>query len=180
MVLSPDGKHLVFSANKGGIQQLYLRAMDRLEAWAAFSPDGRWLAYGSNESGRYEIYVQPYPGPGERQQVSTEGGREPAWAPDRREMFYKVPLPGRGGIVKMMAVDVTLGTAFTAGRPRMLFERRIRGAVNTRAYDVTLDGRRFLITQPAEPRPELPITEMVLVQNWFEELKQRVPAGVSR
>jgi hypothetical protein len=77
----------------------------------------------------------------------------------------------------MMAVDVTLGATFTAGKPRMLFEGRYNVAITARDYDVTADGRRFLMAQPAAPRPEPAITEMVLVQNWFEELKQRVPAG---
>ncbi len=55
---------------------------------SGFSPDGRWLAYASNESGQSEVYVQPYPGPGPRQQVSTDGGTAPAWARDARELFY--------------------------------------------------------------------------------------------
>src|SRR6202030_1842180 len=54
-----------------------------------FSPDGRWLAYSSDESGRREIYVQPYPGPGGKRQISTEGGTEPVWNPDGRELFYR-------------------------------------------------------------------------------------------
>ena len=54
-----------------------------------FSPDGRWLAYISDESGRFEIYVQPYPGPGGKWQISTEGGTEPVWNPNGRELFYR-------------------------------------------------------------------------------------------
>ena len=53
-----------------------------------FSPDGRWLAYVSNESGRHEVYVQPYPGPGERHLISTNGGEQPAWSRNGRELFY--------------------------------------------------------------------------------------------
>ena len=80
-----------------------------------FSPDGRWLAYISDESGRYEIYVQPYPGPGGKWQISTEGGTEPVWNPNGRELFY------RSGD-KMMAVDIATQPSFAAGKPRMLFE----------------------------------------------------------
>jgi hypothetical protein len=80
-----------------------------------FSPDGRWLAYISDESGRDEIYVQPYPGPGGKWEISTEGGTEPVWNPNGQELFY------RSGD-KMMAVDVTTQLGFAAGKPRMLFE----------------------------------------------------------
>ena len=85
------------------------------EAAPRFSPDGRWLAYISDESGRYEIYVQPYPGPGGKWQISTEGGTEPVWNPNGRELFY------RNGD-KMMAVDIATQPGFSAGKPRMLFE----------------------------------------------------------
>jgi Tol biopolymer transport system component len=145
------------------------------EQYAEFSPDGHWLAYVSNESGRNEVYVQPYPGPGGRQQVSTDGGDEPAWARNGREMFYMAP--GTDGAIRMMAVDVALGPTFTVGKSRILFEGRNGGQVNIRGYDVTQDGRRFLMVQSKEQPPESPITEMVLVQNWFEELKQKVPTG---
>ena len=78
------------------------------ESAPRFSPDGRWLAYISDESGRYEIYVQPYPGPGGKWQISTEGGTEPVWNPNGRELFY------RSGD-KMMAVDITTQPGFAAG-----------------------------------------------------------------
>lgn len=80
-----------------------------------FSPDGRWLAYSSNESGRYEVNVQPYPGPGGKYQISAEGGAEPVWNPNGRELFY------HSGD-KMMAVDIATQPGFTAGKPQMLFE----------------------------------------------------------
>ena len=80
------------------------------ESAPRFSPDGRWLAYISDESGRYEIYVQPYPGPGGKWQISTEGGTEPVWNPNGRELFY------RSGD-KMMAVDIATQPRFAAGKP---------------------------------------------------------------
>ena len=94
--------------------QPFLRTPFNEEA-PRFSPDGHWLAYISDESGRYEIYVQPYPGPGGKWQISTEGGTEPVWNRNGRELFY------RSGD-KMMAVDIATQPSFAAGKPRMLFE----------------------------------------------------------
>jgi serine/threonine protein kinase/Tol biopolymer transport system component len=140
------------------------------EAVPRFSPDGRWLAYVSDESGHYEIYVQPYPGPGEKWQISTEGGTEPVWNPNGRELFY------RSGD-KMMAVDIATHPSFTAGKPRMLFEGRYEPAPFPNAnYDVSPDGQRFLMPKPSEQAQAAP-TQINVVLNWFEELKRRVPAG---
>ena len=74
-----------------------------------FSPDGRWLAYLSDESGRLEVYVQPYPGPGGKWQISTEGGAEPVWARDGQELFYRSINGDR-----MMAVEITTDPTFSA------------------------------------------------------------------
>ena len=127
MSWSPDGQLLAFiEVNPTtGYDIWVLRLSDRKaqpflrtpfnEAAPRFSPDGRWLAYISDESGRYEIYVQPYPGPGGKWQISTEGGTEPVWNPNGRELFY------RSGD-KMMAVDIATQPGFAAGKPRMLFE----------------------------------------------------------
>ena len=147
------------------------------EAYPDLSPDGRWLAYMSEESGRPEVYVQPYPGPGPRQQVSVNGGTGPAWAHDGRELFY-TNAPAFGGqatLTKMMAVPVILRPTFTAGAPRQLFEGRYGATAAMRPYDVTADGKRFLMVQQKE-RPAIAAAEMILVQNWLEELKARVPA----
>ena len=85
--------------------------------FAAVSPDGRWMAYDSNVSGRYEIYVERYPELGNRQQISTGGGRLPLWSRDGRELFFS-SLDGR----QMLAVPVQSGTTLVAGRPQVLFE----------------------------------------------------------
>jgi Tol biopolymer transport system component len=178
---SPDGQFLAFvEINPStGYDIWVLRLGDRKaqsflrtrfdESVPQFSPDGRWLAYISNESGRYEIYVQPYPGPGGKWQISTEGGTEPAWNPNGRELFY------RSGD-KMMAVDVATQPSFTAGKPRMLFEGRYEPTPATAPnYDVSPDGQRFLMLKPSET--EQAPTQITVVLNWFEELKRRVPAG---
>jgi eukaryotic-like serine/threonine-protein kinase len=140
------------------------------EADPRFSPDGRWMSYVSDESGRYEIYVQSYPGPGGKWQISTEGGTEPAWNRNGRELFY------RSGN-KMMAVDIATQPSFAAGKPRMLFEGPYElPPFPITNYDVSLDGQRFLMLKPAEQEQAAP-TQINVVLNWFEELKRRVPPG---
>jgi eukaryotic-like serine/threonine-protein kinase len=179
---SPDGQLLAFFEINPttGFDIWLLRLGDRKaqpflqtrfdEAVARFSPDGRWLAYTSDESGRYEIYVQPYPGPGGKWLISTEGGTEPAWNPNGRELFY------RSGD-KMMAVEIATQPGFAAGTPRMLFEGRYeRAPVPIANYDVSRDGQRFLMLKPSESAGAAP-TQINVVLNWFEELKRRVPTG---
>jgi Tol biopolymer transport system component/predicted Ser/Thr protein kinase len=140
------------------------------EGAARFSPDGRWLVYISDESGRAEIYVQSYPGPGGKWQISTEGGTEPVWNPNGRELFY------RNGD-KMMAVDIATQPSFAAGRPRVLFEGQYQPTTTTPPnYDVSADGQRFLMLKPSEQMQVAP-TQINVVLNWFEELKQKVPTG---
>jgi Tol biopolymer transport system component len=139
------------------------------EAGPRFSPDGRWLAYISNESGRYEIYVQPFPGPGGKWQISSDGGTEPLWNRNGRELFY------RSGD-KMMAVDIATLPSFAAGTPRMLFEGQYVPAPGASPnYDVSPDGQRFLMLKPIEQAAGP--TQINVVLNWFEELKRRVPTG---
>jgi serine/threonine protein kinase/Tol biopolymer transport system component len=134
-----------------------------------FSPDGHWLAYVSDESGRMEIYIQPYPGPRGKYQIPTDDGREPVWNPNGRELFY------RSGD-KMMAVDIMRRPSFTVGKPRMLFQGVYLRAFGVQPmYDVSPDGQRFLMIKPSEQ--PISLTQIVVVQNWFEELKQIVPTG---
>jgi Tol biopolymer transport system component len=164
------GSGQVPSASSGQVRkaQPFLRTLFN-ESAPRFSPDGRWLAYVSDESGRYEIYVQPYPGPGGKWQISTEGGTEPVWNPNGRELFYR-----SGG--KMMAVDIATQPGFAAGKPRVLFEGPyVPTPATLPNYDVTLDGQRFLMVKPSEQ--EAAPTQINVVLNWFEELKQKVPTG---
>jgi len=141
------------------------------ESVPSFSPDGRWLAYISDESGHFEVYVQPYPGPGGKRQISTDVGTEPVWNPNGRELFY------RSGDNKMMAVDIATQPGFTAGKPRMLFEGPYLPTPATFPnYDVSPDGQRLLMLKPIEQAQAAP-TQINVVLNWFEELKQKVPAG---
>jgi Tol biopolymer transport system component len=140
------------------------------ESAPQFSPDGHWLAYVSNESGRNEIYVVAYPGPGGKWQISTEGGTEPVWNRNGRELFFR-------DASKMMAVDVAAQASFAAGKPHMLFEGPYAPTPATFPnYDVSLDGQRFLMLKPVEQARAAP-AQINVVLNWFEELKQKVPTG---
>jgi eukaryotic-like serine/threonine-protein kinase len=179
---SPDGQLLAFIENTPttGYDIWVLRLGDRKaqpflrtpfnESAPRFSPDGRWLAYVSDESGRNEIYVQPYPGPGGKWQISTEGGTEPTWNRNGRELFY------RSGN-KMMAVEITAQPSFSVGKPRVLFEGQyVLTPATFPNYDVAPDGQRFLMLKPADQEQSAP-SQINVVLNWFEELKQKVPTG---
>ena len=139
------------------------------ERAGSFSPEGRWLAYVSDESGRDEVYVRPYPpDPSEEHTISTDGGRGPAWSRDGRELFYQ---NGK----QMMVVAVESGESFRALPPQLLFvgdyaQPNPNGS--TAQYDVSQDGR-FLMMKTTDEGP--PSDQLVLVQNWFEELKRLVP-----
>jgi eukaryotic-like serine/threonine-protein kinase len=182
MSWSPDGQLLAFHEVNPTTQRdiWVLRLKDRKaepflrtpadERAPRFSPDGHWLTYVSNESGRFEIYVQPYPGPGGKWQISTEGGTEPVWNPNGHELFY------RSGD-KMMAVEISSQSGFSAGKPRILFEGGyLPSTVAQPNYDISPDGQRFLMVKPGEQAQGAP-TQINVVLNWFEELKQKVPTG---
>jgi serine/threonine-protein kinase len=137
------------------------------EGAPAFSPDGRWIAYASGESGRNEIYVRPFPGPGERVTISTEGGNEAVWSPNGREIFY------RSGDA-MMSVPVSTGPTLNVGTPQRLFEKPYEASLALWAnYDVASDGQRFLMVKTIDQQ-DAP-AQINVVLNWQEELKQRVP-----
>ena len=145
------------------------------ETYPEISPDGHWIAYASDESGRDEVYVQPFPGPGGKWQISNEGGAEPLWSRDGRELFYRQSWQQRESQVSV--VDVQTGPVFSAGKPRLLFAAQgYVGMSPIRTWDISPDGKRFLVVK-MEERKSWPLTELVLVQNWFEELKRLVPSG---
>jgi serine/threonine-protein kinase len=147
--------------------QLFLRTPFS-EAYPRFSPDGRWLAYQSDESGRLEVYVQPYPGPGGRWQISTDGGVHPLWGPEN-ELFY------RWGDSMMVVSYSVEGESFRAGKPRELFQGQFRLGSRPSA-DISPDGKGFAMLKKvtAEEGVTEP-TQAILVTNWFEELKRLVP-----
>ena len=140
------------------------------EAYPEFSPDGRWIAYSSDESGRSEVYVRPFPGPGAKLQVSNEGGNSPLWARDGKQLFYRWQN-------QVWVVDVQTMGGFATSKPRLLFDKAgYSTASPIRGYDLSLDSQRFLMVKLEDRKPS-PVTEMILVQNWFEELKRLIPTG---
>ena len=176
---SPDGKLLAFKEDNpetgSDIGILSLQGEPRRSAFLAtkfnefsakFSPDGSWLAYVSDESGQDEVYARPYPGPGPRWPISTDGGQEPVWSPDGRELFY------RNGD-QMLAVAIATEPAFRAGRPVRLFEEQYeKSPVPAVNYDISPDGKRFLMVRE---QPRTTRGQFNVVLNWFEELKRLVP-----
>jgi hypothetical protein len=139
------------------------------ETFPDFSPDGRWMAYTSDESNREEVYVRPFPGPGMKQQVSSEGGNGPLWARNGKQLFYRWQ-------DQVWVVEVRTDGGFAMSKPRLLFEKPGYGSGSPiRTYDLSLDSQRFLMVK-LEQRKPAPITEMTLTQNWFEELKRLVRA----
>jgi serine/threonine-protein kinase len=140
---------------------------------AELAPDGRWLAFQSNESGRDEIYVRPFPDvAGGRWQVSTSGGRTPLWARTGRELFY------RSADGAVMGVRVEPGPAWRGSPSTQVLPARYFDDSGTtgRTFDVAPDGRRFLMMKEAGGEGAAP-PQMVVVQNWFEELKRLVPTN---
>jgi serine/threonine-protein kinase len=131
------------------------------------SPDGHWFAYESNASGQREVYVRPFPdADAGRWPVSTSGGGHPVWGPEGRELVY-------WGSDGLMAVPVETDPAFTLGNPELLFDLGAYTYDFGRNYAITPDGERFLMIK--EAGSDATSSELILVLNWFEELKQRVP-----
>ena len=176
---SPDGRYMLYMVDNGGASGWDLWALPFFgtrkpfpfiqtpnnEAQGRFSPDGRWVAYVSNESGRYEVYVTAFPGGSEKWQVSSGGsvtlGGWPRWRHDGNELFYLMPDD------TIMAVSVTSqGDRLEVSAPHALF--RVPRLIRRRwAYDVSLDGQRFLVTTTAEDTPPPPVTVVV---NWHAAL----------
>jgi Tol biopolymer transport system component len=135
---------------------------------AAFSPDGRWVALASNESGAYEVIVQPFPDPSlGKWRISTTGGLAPRWRRDGRELFYL------DSEQRLIAVSVNAGREFTPGQATPLFQLPVtQWAVPGTAYgyDVSPDGRRFLVAAQVEARETIPLT---VTTNWTSLLTKK-------
>ena len=128
-----------------------------------FSPDGRWIAYQSDETGRFEIYAQPFPGPSAKLSISNNGGTQPRWGRNGKELFYIGPDS------RLMAVTVSADReTLQRGVPVALFQTRIAGgalvpAPNKQQYDVSHDGGRFIINTSTE---EVSTTAITVILNW--------------
>ena len=192
--ITPDGKYLVLEeqtdARSYDFMLLPLQSEPRVEPLlqtpfdernAAISPDGNWLAYESNESGQFQIYVRPFPNvTGGRFQVTDNGGRTPRWSPDGRELFFV-------SRTSMMTVPVQVKPTFTLGSlakssTRVRSSRRPVPWLHD-AYVRHLSGRAAFSHAPGwQPHDDgnAPSLGMVVVQNWFEELKARTQPARGR
>jgi len=132
------------------------------ESQGQFSPDGKWMAYVSDESGGPQIYVQSFPMLSGKFQISSDGGTQPRWRRDGKELFYLAPDR------KMMAVTVRTGATFEAGTPQTLFETTLDVAFLGPNYAVAADGQRFLLNTPVESAS----APMTIVLNWPALLKK--------
>jgi len=177
--LSPDGEWLAYSTDSGAGRNLnadiFVFSMKErksqvflqtpfVETEPEFSPDGKWIAYTSNQSGRDQVYVQPFPGPGPRMQVSTEGGNVPRWARNGSELFFVQD-------DKLVAVPVQRGASLQLGRPRVLFGGLQGYETFHLFYDVFPNGKEFVMVRSANPNPA-PL-QFHVVLNWFAELKRK-------
>jgi Tol biopolymer transport system component len=166
--LSPTGNDIWILPLSGDAKPKPFVQTEFNETYGSFSPDGRWVAYTSAESGRNEIYVVPFPGPGGKWQISQNGGQYPRWRRDSAELYYMSP----DGSLTAAVVDGR-GGAFVVGSVKPLFEPRIRtigfGGSNAINYDVTPDGRRFLVGVTEGTPGETPIT---VLTNWTAALSR--------
>jgi len=175
---STDGRFVFYCRpGENGLPDIWVLPLDGERPGAPFiqspsteyapqlSPDGRWLAYTSNESGREQVYVERFPEGGSKRQISYDGGAQPRWRGDGKELFYV------GIDARVMAVPVSGSTALEAGVPVALFQSRMPGASYTSAghtYDVTADGQRFLanvtVTELGPP--------ITIITNWTAALRK--------
>jgi Tol biopolymer transport system component len=176
---STDGRHIAYAHNPGTGFSFDLWALplfgDRKpfplvktpfgEANATFSPDDRWLAFQSNESGQPQIYVQPFPATGGKFMVSKDGGWQPMWRRDGKELFFISP------DARMMAAAIDTTGQFQAGIPTALFP--VSTFPNALApgwqYAVTKDGKRFLVNLVQRPSRTIPLTVVV---NWLAAVQK--------
>ena len=174
---NPDtGDNIGVIGLEDGAEPVWLLDEPFDERNAELSPDGRWMAYQSNESGRYEIYVRPFPNvDDDRITVSNAGGGKPVWSRDGRELFYLEPA---ATLPRLMSVAVEPGgPVFSVGMRTPILDWPYR-ATNPggRNYVVSPDGQRFLAIKEGAGAEDASVPPtMILVQNWFEELRRLVP-----
>ena len=184
---SPDGRFLLYSVGGGGVMRLWVLPLEGpedapgkpqpylttefYESGGRFAPDGRFIAYASNASGRNEVYVQPFPDASKgKWTVSNSGGVGPRWRRDGKELFYI------SADSKMMAVEVTTNPTFKVlGAPKVLFQTPIWGGGsvnNVTRYDVTADGKKFLINSEAS-EVGAAATPITVILNWPQLLNKK-------
>ena len=168
---------LAFLESRGTVGALSLLALDGTRTIqrfasdlsgrvnAALSRDGRWLAYTSvGNDGKPQVFVQPYPATGGKHQITTKGGDHALWSPDGTQLFYQYS-------GKLFAVDIRTEPAFRAFPPSELpIAGTVHGETGFRNYDITGDGKQFLVLLPAAAAEP---AQIHVVLHWLEELKQR-------
>ena len=178
--VSPSGSHLVYIAGGGIIRRsdLWAVSLDKhrkafpildsafVESHAQVSRDGRWLAYMADESDQFQVYVRPFPGPGDKTQVSPAGGGWPRWSHDGSEIVYLAPDN------TLMSVPVSArGSVFIPGEARKLFRIQPRrgSRLDAYPYDLSPDSQRILVNMHVEEATSAPIT---LIVNWPATLRR--------
>lgn len=177
---SPDGETMAFAEMKSSMDIWLLKIRDKSvtpfattaaeEIYPEFSSDGRWLVYCSNEIGTREVFVRAISG-GRAYRISPEGGMEPLWAKSGKRIYFRDTTRDRMFVVDILRTE----SDFAVSKPRLLFKQS--GYLSTspiRSYDMNRDERRFLMIKREERKPQ-PVTEMILIQNWFEELNRLCP-----
>jgi hypothetical protein len=165
-----DGAAIKAGTSRPLIGGAFLKANGRI------SPDGKWIAYAANDTGTFEIYVQPFPGLGERVQVSAGGGNLALWSPASNDLYY-----GAAGQAKLMVVPYTTsGSAFAPAKPRPWSQAEFLAspplAVYGPGFDIHPDGTRFAVTPPAGPvATPANASQLVVVFNFFDELRRLAP-----
>jgi len=182
---SPKGDSLLFTVTKGAEVSLWTLSLpDRRTAPfgsvrsstrtnALFSPDGRWVAYAITEQNRPTIYVEPFPPTAVRHQLTSETASQPLWSPDGKELFYN-PRPGAIAVVAVATKPtLTFGNPVDVPRPFQTGPPVVR-----RAFDITPAGKfvGLIVAGQTLAATRETNTQVRIVLNWFEELKQRVPA----
>lgn len=188
LAVTPDGRSLLFRQDgettghdlalvplNGEKRPVQLMATEFNERNAEVSPDGRWIAYESNESGTDEVYVRPFPAvQSGLWAVSHGGGRQPLWSHDGRELFFRTP----DGGVMVVPVHRPGRSGFSAGTSAAAFGAKYyvgsAGLVG-RTYDVSADAKQFLMIKADDAQGGVARPSLVVVQNWVEELKQKLP-----
>lgn len=181
--ISPDGRHLLYGEdNPDGSWNMWVLDLESREHWPLLtggysywntdlSPDGRWLVYQSDESGSLEVYVRPYPNVDRgRWKISRDGGSKPMWGRDGREIFYIDP----AGMMVVAAVETF--PDFAPGPTMPLFDPKHAGpySAGARPYDLSIDGRRFLMTVPVS-EAAISDARLIVVVDWAREVARRLP-----
>jgi Tol biopolymer transport system component len=191
--ISPDGKRLAFfqapsqadlftaaieSDPSRGSQGVRLGKAEVFlgtrfsELYPSFSPDGRWMAYASDESGTMEVYARPFPGPGGRWQISSGGGTRPVWSRSGHELLFQSPDR------RVISVSYTVkGDLFTTGKTQEWPDVRLAEIGDVATFDLSPDGKHLAALLVVGTEAEKPLTHLMFLLNFFDEVRRRAPAG---